>query len=38
MLIIYMKIYSDANEDKEKYNTVLKIGADKKDINKKNIF
>lgn len=32
--IIYMKIYSDANEDKEKYNTLLKIGADKKDIRK----
>ncbi len=32
--IIYMKIYSDANEDKEKYNTLLKIGADKKDISK----
>ena len=32
--IIYMKIYSDANEDKEKYNTLFKIGADKKDINK----
>ena len=29
-----MKIYSDANEDKEKYSTLLKIGADKKDINK----
>ena len=32
--IIYMKVYSDANEDKEKYNTLLKIGADKKDISK----
>ena len=32
--IIYMKIYSDANEDKEKYSTLLKIGADKKDISK----
>ncbi|WP_294389753.1 ABC transporter permease [uncultured Clostridium sp.] len=29
-----MKIYSDANEDKEKYNTLSKIGADKKDISK----
>ncbi|WP_370772997.1 hypothetical protein [Clostridium sp.] len=29
-----MKIYSDANEDKEKYNTLLKIGTNKKDISK----
>ena len=32
--IIYIKIYSDANEDKQKYKTLLSIGASKKDISK----
>lgn len=32
--IIYIKIYSDANEDKQKYKTLLNIGASKKDISK----
>jgi len=32
--IIYIKVYSDANEDKQKYQTLLKIGASKKDISK----
>ena len=32
--IIYIKIYSDANEDKQKYKTLLSIGASKKDIAK----
>lgn len=32
--IIYIKIYSDANEDKQKYKTLLSIGASKKDIGK----
>lgn len=32
--IIYIKVYSDANEDKQKYKTLLKIGASKKDISK----
>lgn len=32
--IIYIKIYSDANEDKQKYRTLLSIGASKKDISK----
>lgn len=32
--IIYIKIYSDANEDKPKYKTLLSIGASKKDISK----
>lgn len=32
--IIYIKIYSDANEDKQKYKTLSSIGASKKDISK----
>lgn len=32
--IIYIKVYSDANEDKQKYQTLLKIGASRKDISK----
>ncbi|MDX5716180.1 FtsX-like permease family protein, partial [Clostridioides difficile] len=32
--IIYMKIYSDAYEDKEKYKILLKIGTTEKDINR----
>lgn len=32
--IIYIKIYSDANEDKQKYKILLSIGASKKDISK----
>lgn len=32
--IIYMKIYSDAYEDREKYKTLLKIGTTEKEINK----
>lgn len=32
--IIYIKIYSDANEDKQKYKTLVNIGASKKDISK----
>lgn len=32
--IIYMKIYSDAFEDKDKYETLIKIGATEKEINK----
>ena len=32
--IIYMKIYSDAFEDKDKYETLMKIGATEKEINK----
>ena len=32
--IIYIKIYSDANEDKQKYITLLSIGASKGDIGK----
>jgi putative ABC transport system permease protein len=32
--IIYMKIYSDAYEDKDKYNILMKIGATEKEINK----
>ncbi len=31
--IIYMKIYSDAYEDKDKYKILLKIGTTEKDIN-----
>ena len=32
--IIYMKIYSDAYEDKEKYTTLIKIGATENEINR----
>lgn len=32
--IIYMKIYSDAYEDKDKYDILMKIGATEKEINK----
>lgn len=32
--IIYMKIYNDAYEDKEKYNILIKIGATEREINK----
>ena len=32
--IIYMKIYNDAYEDKEKYNILIKIGATKREIYK----
>ncbi|SFA91476.1 FtsX-like permease family protein [Clostridium frigidicarnis] len=32
--IIYMKIYNDASEDKDKYNMLIKIGIAKEDINK----
>lgn len=32
--IIYMKIYSDAYEDRDKYKTLLKIGTTEKEINK----
>lgn len=32
--IIYMKIYSDAHEDKDKYKILLKIGTTEKDINR----
>lgn len=32
--IIYMKIYSDAYEDKDKYKILLKIGTTEKDINR----
>lgn len=32
--IIYIKIYSDANEDKEKYKILKDIGASKKDLGK----
>ncbi len=32
--IIYIKIYSDANEDRQKYKILLSIGASKKDISK----
>lgn len=30
--IIYMKIYNDAHEDKDKYSILLKIGADQREI------
>ena len=32
--IIYMKIYHDSSEDKAKYQTLLKIGATKEDLNR----
>ncbi len=32
--IIYIKVYSDAKEDKQKYQTLLNIGASKTDISK----
>lgn len=32
--IVYMKIYSDAYEDKDKYKTLLKVGTTEKEINR----